>query len=147
MTLSTGGNLKLDAIPVTSVVAGEPSTGLSGNAAVLLREISERVSRLADADETSMIDLLAMPLTASDLVWLREQLGTGEISITLDADGESFLRETSFPGVWWVMHHNLNGGVLSAFIEIAPVPELAKAHKDDVRGGLERLQHLIFDSN
>ena len=137
--------MKLEAIPVVAVIAGEPPAGLSGNAPVLLREISARVCRLADAGETSAIDLLAMPLTASDLEWLREQLGTGEIVITLDADGESFLTETSFPGVWWVMHHNPKGGVLSAFIEIAPVPELAKAHKDDVRGGLERLQQLIFD--
>jgi len=112
---------------------------------VLLREIAERVRQLLASGETATIDLLAMPLNALDLDWLRERLGAGEICITLDADGQSSLNETNCPGVWWVQHHNPAGGVMSAFIEIAPVPELVKAHKDDISGGLERLERLISE--
>ena len=135
--------MRLDGIPVVTAHTAAPVAALSGNASVLLREIADRVRRLIDTGETSAIDLLAMPLNASDLDWLRERLGAGEIRITLEADGESTLNETSCPGVWWVMHHNPGGGVMSAFIEVTPVPELVKAHMDDVRGGLERLEGLI----
>lgn len=130
-------------IPVVSANGRAPSTQLSGNAPVLLREIASRVHRLIESGETATVDLLAMPLNATDLDWLRERLGAGEVRITLDADGESTLNETNCPGVWWVMHHNPAGGVMSAFIEVTPVPELVKAHMDDVRGGLERLDLLI----
>ncbi len=135
--------MKLADIPIMSANGLGPSAPLSGNAPVLLREIADRVRRLIDTGETATIDLLAMPLNATDLDWLRERLGTGEVRITLDADGESTLTETNCPGVWWVMHHNPAGGVMSAFIEVTPVPELVKAHMDDVRGGLERLDLLV----
>ncbi len=137
--------MKLEDIPVVSASALAPVAALTGNASVLLREIAQGLHRLIDTGATSVIDLLAMPLNAADLDWLRERLGAGEIRITLDADGESTLNETSYPGVWWVMHHNPNGGVLSAFIEIAPIPELAKAHISDVQDGLGRLTLLISD--
>ena len=82
---------------------------------------------------------------SADLEWLRESLGNGETHISLDAGGESRLDETSCPGVWWVTHHNGQGGVASAFIEVAVVPELVKAPIDDVAAGLERLDLLISD--
>lgn len=137
--------MKLDDIAIVTgnAVAVASAATLSGNASVLLREIADRVRRLIDRGETAAIDLLAMPLNAADLDWLRERLGAGEIRITLDADGESTLNETNCPGVWWVMHHNPAGGVMSAFIEVTHVPELVKAHVDDVRSGLERLDVLI----
>lgn len=137
--------MKLDRIPIVSVPAPGLAAGLSGNAPVVLREIAQKVRRLVDANEASTIDLLAMPLTAADLDWLRESLGNGETHISLDAGGESRLDETSCPGVWWVTHHNGQGAVASAFIEVAVVPELVKAPIDDVAAGLERLDLLISD--
>ncbi len=137
--------MKLESIPVVSAPAPGPSPGLSGNASVVLQEIAQKVRRLVDAGEASTIDLLAMPLTAADLDWLREVLGNGETHIRLDAGGESRLDETHCPGVWWVTHHNGQGGVASAFIEVAVVPELVKAPIGDVAAGLERLDLLISD--
>ena len=110
--------MKLDRIPIVSVPAPGRAAGLSGNAPVVLREIAQKVRRLVDANETH---------------------------ISLDAGGESRLDETSCPGVWWVTHHNGQGGVASAFIEVAVVPELVKAPIDDVAAGLERLDLLISD--
>ena len=137
--------MRPDSIPIVPVPVLDPLAGLSGNAPVVLREIAQKVRRLVDANEASTIDLLAMPLTAADLEWLRESLGNGETHISLDAGGESRLDETSCPGVWWVTHHNGQGGVASAFIEVAVVPELVKAPIGDVAAGLERLDLLISD--
>ncbi len=141
--------MPLDAIPVVVINTSESTplidSGLSGNAPVLLREIAELLQRLLTSDEASAIDLRALPLTPADLDWLRQALGRGQVVATLEAEGESTLNETVCPGVWWVTHHNENGAVASEFIEVTYVPELLKAHPDDVRIGLEHLELLISD--
>jgi len=135
--------MSLDAIPIHIVPSAEP--GLSGNAPPLLREVAEQVKRLLATGESSAIDLSALPLTPADLDWLQEKLGTGEISVVLQANGESTLNETACPGIWWVTHHNEQGAVTSQFIEVAFVPELVKAHPQDVQIGYEYLELMISD--
>ena len=137
--------MPLDAIPVVAVPPGLHAGELSGNAPPLLREIAEMLRRLLVSGETSAIDLQALPLTPADLEWLRGQLGEGEIAVTLNADGESSLNETACPGVWWVTHRNPRGAVASEFIEVAFVPEVVKAHHEDVAIGLDHLELLISD--
>jgi hydrogenase-1 operon protein HyaF len=141
--------MPLDAIPIVVVNAKETviaaDSGLSGNAPVLLREIAELGQRLLTTGESAAIDLRALPLTPADLDWLRETLGQGQVMATLEAEGESTLTETVCPGVWWVTHHNEHGAVASEFIEVTLVPELLKAHPDDVKIGLEHLELLISD--
>ncbi len=133
--------MPLEDIPVVQ----STESGLSGNAPVLLRETAEHLRHLLDTGESTAIDLQALPLTPGDRVWLRERLGQGEISVTLRADGESNLDETACPGVWWVTHRNEKGVVTSEFIEVVPVPELVKAHPEDIKIGLEHLEFLISD--
>jgi hydrogenase-1 operon protein HyaF len=136
--------MSLDAIPIHVISSSPPEpAGLSGNAPPLLRELAEQVRRLLDSGETSAIDLSALPLTPADLDWLREKLGQGEIAVTLQANGESTLDETGCPGVWWVTHRNEQGAVTSQFIEVAFVPELVKAHPQDVAIGEEYLELMI----
>jgi hydrogenase-1 operon protein HyaF len=142
--------MSLDAIPIHVIplhasLASPGEPGLSGNAQPLLHELSEQVKRLLESGEASAIDLSALPLTPADLDWLQDKLGTGEISVTLHANGESTLNETAFPGVWWVTHHNEQGAVTAQFIEVAFVPELVKAHPQDVQTGQEYLELLISD--
>jgi hydrogenase-1 operon protein HyaF len=136
--------MSLDAIPIHVVTAPSGEPGLTtGNAPPLLRELAEQVKRLLESGESSAIDLSALPLTPADLDWLREKLGAGEIAVTLQASGVSTLNETACPGIWWVTHHNEQGTVTSQFIEVAFVPELVKAHPQDVAIGLETLELLI----
>jgi hydrogenase-1 operon protein HyaF len=137
--------MSLDAIPIHVINAPSAEPGLTGNAPPLLRELVELVRRLLETGEPSAIDLSALPLTPADLDWLRERLGNGEISVTLQASGESTLDETACPGVWWVTHHNEQGAVTSQFIEVTFVPELVKAHPRDVAIGRESLELLISD--
>lgn len=140
--------MPLNDIPiVVASEAGEtlPGPGLSGNAPVLLREIAEYVRQLLATGASATIDLSALPMTPADLEWLRTTLGQGELDITLTAEGESSLGETACPGVWWVTHRNERGAIASEFIEVAFVPELAKAHPEDIKIGLEHLDFLISD--
>jgi hydrogenase-1 operon protein HyaF len=137
--------MSLDAIPIHVINAPSAEPGLTGNAPPLLRELVQLVRRLLETGEPSAIDLSALPLTPADLDWLRERLGNGEISVTLQASGESTLEETACPGVWWVTHHNEQGAVTSQFLEVTFVPELVKAHPQDVAIGREYLELLISD--
>ena len=137
--------MTLDAIPIHVINTLPAGPSLTGNAPPLLRELAEQVKRLLESGESSAIDLSALPLTPNDLDWLREKLGSGEISVTLQASGESTLNETACPGVWWVTHRNEQGAVTSQFIEVAFVPELVKAHPQDVTSGLETLEFMISD--
>jgi hydrogenase-1 operon protein HyaF len=137
--------MSIDVIPIHLVQTPPAEPGLTGNAPPLLREISELLRRLLETGESGAIDLSALPLTPADLDWLHEKLGTGEIAVTLQANGESTLNETACPGVWWVVHHNEHGAVTSQFIEVTFVPELVKAHPKDVEIGSEYLELLISD--
>ncbi len=137
--------MSIDAIPIHVIQSPASEPGLTGNAPPLLHEVVELTRRLLDTGETSTIDLSALPLTPADLEWLQDMLGAGEISITLQANGESTLNETACSGVWWVTHHNENGVVTAQFIEVAFVPELVKAHPQDIQIGLDYLESKLLD--
>jgi hydrogenase-1 operon protein HyaF len=135
--------MSLDAIPVHVVPAASAQAGLSGNAPPLLHELLAMGRRLLASGETSAIDLASLPLTPADLDWLREQLGQGEIAVTLQANGESTLEETACPGIWWITHRNEQGAVTTQLLEVAFVPELVQAHPQDVQRGLEYLELMM----
>lgn len=137
--------MSLDAIPVHVINPPSGEAGLTGNAPPLLLELADQVRRLLASGEPAAIDLSALPLTPTDLDWLRDRLGSGEIAVTLQANGESTLNETACPGVWWVTHRNEQGVVTAQFLEVAFVPELVKAHPEDVAIGLEQLELLLTE--
>jgi hydrogenase-1 operon protein HyaF len=137
--------MSLDAIPIHVINPPSGDSGLTGNAPPLLLELADRVRRLLASGEPAAIDLSALPLTPADLDWLRDKLGGGEIAVTLQANGESTLNETACPGVWWVTHHNEQGVVTAQFLEVAFMPELVKAHPEDVAIGLEQLELLLTE--
>jgi hydrogenase-1 operon protein HyaF len=120
-----------------------PDSGLSGNAWPLMMEIAEMVRNLVDSGETAAIDLSALPLTPADKEWLRERLGTGQIHVTMDAEGLSTLDETACPGVWWITHRDARDRVMSEFIEVTLVPDLVQAHPEDIKIGLGYLEGVI----
>lgn len=132
--------MSLDDIPV-QVIA--PDSGLSGNAWPLMLEIAEMVRSLVERGETAAIDLSALPLTPADKVWLRDRLGSGQIHVTLEAEGLSTLDETACPGVWWITHRDVRDRVMAEFIEVTPVPDLLMAHPEDIKIGLEYLEGVI----
>ncbi|KAB2318933.1 hydrogenase expression/formation protein [Betaproteobacteria bacterium SCN1] len=134
--------MSLETIPIHAV---PPAAGLSGNAPPLLHELHAMLRRLLDTGASSSIDLSALPLTPADLDWLRDKLGSGEIAVTLQANGESTLDETQCSGIWWVTHRNPQGAVVAQFIEVAFVPELLQAQPQDVEIGLDYLDSIRAD--
>ncbi len=114
-----------------------------GSVDALLNEISTRLARFVAIGETSMIDLKSLPFSPDEYEGLRTSLGRGEASARLETIGDSELYETHYPGVWWVTHYNVEGDVVADLLEIAAVPAILHSQPEDVRDGLERLQHML----
>jgi len=132
--------MALDEIPV---VSDGPGSGLTGQGEAVLREISALLETLLATGETGSIDLRSLPLSPEDRAWLRERLGKGEVSISLDAGGASCILETAVAGVWWVEHRNEVDELVGEFIEVAMVPSLVPAHPDDIQNGLQQLRSML----
>ena len=110
-----------------------------GNVRPLLAEILHAVDRLLETGEPTTIDLASLPFGPGELEYLEETLGTGELSAKLDALGSSRIRETTFPGVWWLEHRNVHDEIVGRFIEITRTPEILSSQDADIAAGRARL--------
>lgn len=113
-----------------------PRTGLAHS---LLQELARALMTLAATGETTAIDLRSLPLTAGDREDLAHALGQGEVVATVEAAGPTEVRETAFPGLWWVRHMTADGRVAAESIEVTPCPDILAAHPDDIRRAADRL--------
>ncbi len=109
----------------------------------LLREIERMLDGLTSEGRTDSIDLRSLPLSMDDHAQLETFLGRGEVCITLDADGRSELRETTFPGIWWVRHRDRDDQLAAEFLEIAQIPAIAVTESIEISDGLDRLRERL----
>lgn len=127
----------------------KPATGLEscggsyGNVLPILNEIRHALDKLLDSGEPTIIDLAGLPFGPGELEELESALGQGELNASLDALGTSRIRETAFPGVWWLEHRNPHDEVVGRFIEITYTPEILSSQSADVAAGRARLADLI----
>lgn len=113
--------------------------GDDGLVDALLTEVADNLRNLLSHQRPGSIDLLGLPLSPTCLATLEARLGVGEISASLHVSGESLIRETAFPGVWWTRHADETGRIVALLIEVAEVPEILRATKADMERGLQRL--------
>ena len=57
--------------------------------------------------------------------------------------GKTEVRETRYPGLWWVTHYNESGGVVANLLEVCEVPAILKAPAEDAAEGLIRLREAL----
>lgn len=117
--------------------------GSTGMADALLREIADALERLVLHAEVTQIDMRGLPLNDADRADVEDRLGRGEVSAILTVAGESEIWETRYPGVWWVRHRGVNGGVAAEQIIVTRLPEILATPIDDARDGLARLRHAL----
>ena len=106
-----------------------------GNVKPLLNEIIHALDRLLGDDEPTVIDLASLPFAPGELEELERTLGAGELSAELDALGKSYIRETAYPGVWWLEHRNTQDEVVGRYIEITRSPEILMSQDADIGAG------------
>jgi hydrogenase-1 operon protein HyaF len=110
-----------------------------GNVEPILHEIAHALDRLLDDGEPTVIDLASLPFGPGELERLEDRLGTGELDAELNALGKSRIRETKYPGVWWLEHRNTEGDVVGRYIEITRAPEILMSQDADIGAGRAQL--------
>ncbi|MGB5630643.1 MAG: hydrogenase expression/formation C-terminal domain-containing protein [Woeseiaceae bacterium] len=117
-----------------------PASPFHGNVRPILNEVMHAIDRLLDTDEPTTIDLAGLPFGPGELEHLEATLGTGELAATLDALGTSRIRETAYPGVWWLEHRNAFDEVVGRYLEITRTPEILSSQDADILAGRARLE-------
>jgi hydrogenase-1 operon protein HyaF len=130
----------LEQIPVVLVGPDDVPTGM---VPALLRELDEALQALMARGTGHMVDLSTLPLSKADRRLLDRMLGEGEMRMDLETLGHSRIRESAFPGIWWVRHEDPDGNVLADRIEVAHIPEIVPASACDVASGQARLAETI----
>jgi len=100
----------------------------------MLHRIRDALGRLArDGDDAvTTIDLNALPMSSDERQVLVDALGEGEVDAQVCVAGVSHVRETRFPGVWWIRHLGRRGELLVELVEVTRVPTLLATHRDDL---------------
>ena len=109
----------------------------------ILHEIVALLEAFTATGQTGAIDLHSLPLTPDDYELLRATLADGEVHAQINAIGNTEVRETLYPGVWWVTYYNVEGDIVADLLEVTAIPEILKAPADDIREGLAHLRELL----
>ncbi len=118
-----------------------PAFPFHGNVRPILNEVKHALDKLLETDLPTTIDLASLPFGPGELEYLEATLGTGELSARLDALGSSRIRETIYPGVWWVEHRNAFDEIVGRYIEITRSPEILSSQDADIAAGRARLEN------
>ena len=117
------------------------------NVTPILHEIVHALERLLEIGEPTVIDLGSLPFAPGELERLEERLGHGELTAELDALGRSVIRETAYPGVWWLEHRNTSDEVVGRYVEITHTPDILRSQVVDIQAGRARLVADLDDRN
>jgi hydrogenase-1 operon protein HyaF len=127
--------MNLSEIPIQLVT--DNSTGM---ARVLMSELKGHLENLLATGETHSIDLLSLPMTDTDVNELADYLGVGEVMASISNIGSSSLRETAYPGIWWITHYADDKKVIAELIEVGRVPQILLTHDDEIRHSIQAIE-------
>jgi hydrogenase-1 operon protein HyaF len=125
--------------PLQDIEVRVESLSFRHNALPVLHEIRHALGALADAGESRVIDLRAIPFGPGDEDLLLEVLGGGEVEATVQALGSTYVRETAYPGVWLVDYRGPGGERIGLQLEVTELPALLRSQPEDVRESADRL--------
>jgi hydrogenase-1 operon protein HyaF len=123
--------------------AGSVTGGMGGGVAAVLYELVNLLERLARGAASTAIDLRSLPMSPQDRVELQRVLGEGEVLATVNAEGLSHIRETRFPGVWWIEHRDRAGELIAELIEVTHVPQILASASDEIATAAQALRARI----
>lgn len=135
--MSALGDIPIHVEPAVAQSAGRT---LGVGLGAILSELATLLEGLRSTGEEGAIDLHSLPLGPNDVDRLQCILGSGEVDIRIDANGESRIRETAVSGLWWTEHRDAAGEPLAVLIEVARVPSILMAADDDLALGAVRLR-------
>jgi hydrogenase-1 operon protein HyaF len=144
----TEERVEVGAIPACVAAVAE-SGGMPGqwppppagvmNAPAVLAEVAAFVR-----DATPhVINLSQMPMSPGDLAYLHLALGEGKVAIFSGGYGDCRIRSTSLRNLWRVGYFNPEGRLVLDTLEVASVPEVALAAREDREDSASRLAEVL----
>lgn len=107
----------------------------------VLNQIKELLARFLESGESGVVDMRLLPrMNAATYQHIKDILSNGEVTALVEAEARVEIRETQYPGVWWLTHHNEQGGIVTELIEVSRIPGILASHVADMRAGLIRLE-------
>jgi len=113
------------------------------NAAPLLTEINEQISRATEPGFSHAINLSLLPQTEQDLAYLQQSLGGGRVIILSRGYGNCRITSTQTQHVWWVQYFNSQDTMILNTLEVTSVPVVACAAAEDIADSAQRLGEII----
>jgi len=114
----------------------------------ILHEIQTLLERLLAEGQGGTIDLRSLPaLSPASIAMLEQSLSVGEVSALVTAVGRTEVRETTYSGVWWLVHRNERDDIVTELIQVTAVPEILLSQTEDIEAGLRRLNDALSSVN
>ena len=89
------------------------------------------------------INLTLLPCTDEDIEFLTRKLGGGPAVILSRGYGNCRITSTATRNVWWVQYFNSQDKLILNSIEMARVPEVACAAKEDIEDSADRIREIL----
>ncbi|MGB5261328.1 MAG: hydrogenase expression/formation C-terminal domain-containing protein [Gammaproteobacteria bacterium] len=133
---------KPDPEGVAGLAAATPPAEVM-NAMPILSEIQDHVRSWQDGSLAHVINLTLLPLSADDIRFLGDTLGSGTVETLSRGYGDCQITSTAYPGVWWVRYTNSMGTLILNTLEITDIPMVACAAQDDLDDSCKRFSELL----
>ena len=113
------------------------------NALPIMTELQEQLRRWQPGKLAHVINLTLLPLSAADIQFLGEALGSGPLETLSRGYGECQITSTACPGIWWVRYTNSMGTLILNTLEVTDIPAVACAAQDDLDDSRRRFSELL----
>jgi hydrogenase-1 operon protein HyaF len=126
-----------------SGVAPRPRADGVMNAPPILAEVAAASARYAAGGEGHIVNFTLLPVSPEDMQCLVDSLGVGPATILSRGYGACRITSTLLRHVWWVQYFNSMNQMILNTLEVARVPEVALAARDDFEASLARLAEWV----
>jgi hydrogenase-1 operon protein HyaF len=113
------------------------------NSPALLNELQEQSALWRPGKAAHVINLTLLPVTPQDLDHLGQSLGVGPVTLLSRGYGNCRITSTRLPHTWWVQYFNSMDAMILNTIEVADVPEVALAAREDFEDSRDRLAEWL----
>lgn len=113
------------------------------NAPALLEELRDRQRRWRPGDAAHVVNLTLLPLTPGDSLLLDAEIGQGAVMILSRGYGNCRIVSTRWPRTWRVTYFNSQDMIILDTLEVAAVPEVACAAREDLEDSAGRLAEVL----
>ncbi len=113
------------------------------NAPAIATELADKVATYRPGAAAQIVNLSLLPMTEEDSAYIDLRLGRGPVTILSRGYGNCRISSTAVTNAWWVRYFNSREALILNTVEIATIPEVACAAKEDLEDSAGRLAEIL----